>query len=338
MTSDAEARLYAAERKAQEADTFFQRFASHPWDDVERFVGMAIRDPSTQDNAFDFVEEGRKCYPKPSAMPALKRYLWKAFRASMETDPLSAMAATIIPGEKVPFSWKVFETDPLTANFSEGRFGFISGPPRQGKTNTGCVLLERAKTHEFMPFSNIKLDVPGYMHTPDAVSVIREGIACARAKKRWLFVLDEGAASGLVRQQWYTKRSRDLNVFIKTPMGKLRGNMVLIEQDPNAVPPLIMQWATSRFHCPRERWVSIDLRGPELVWREDVRDFPKSSLPFETRDMAIFDVNVDIEAMLRVTAGAEDQLQAMLDFIETPKAKTPHLKGPRERDSEGRFA
>lgn len=338
MSGEGKERIWAAEDRMKAGQRWFDRWESHSWADLEKFIGSCIRDKGEMIELYAILNAGtNNGWPVPAAAgPELKQKLWVAFRLSFETDSLSAMAATVVPNEDVPFSWKVFTGDPLIANYHEGRFGVITGPPREGKTNLGCILLEHWVAAGNLAFTNIKLEAEPYVWTPTAKTLVRAAIAARRADRRWLFLLDEGGASGWTRQGWQDWRSKELTTFIKAPLGKLGGNLVMIEQDPKAVPNLIQEWATSRYHVPRKGWVSIDLRGPELAWRQDVRDFPKTSLPYETRDLAIFRVDADIDAMMQATADAPDQLAAMLDAIDHPK---PHRKSrdPRPRDELGRI-
>jgi len=334
-------RILAAQERMENGLAWFRRWDTLSWLDVEEFIGACVRNAQDQDTLLAYIrDEASNGTPTPAAAEGLKDKLRKSFRRSFETDALSAMGAIVVPHQEHMFSWKVFETDPLAANYGEGEFGRISGPPRKGKTNTACVIMDRWIARGNLAFSNIKnLDgVPGHVYTETGKTLIRAAIAASRAKQRWLWVMDEGAIAGWTNQEWMTRRSRDLNKFIRV-VGKLRGNLVMVEQDPRAVPRLIVDWARNTYYCSSEGYVSIDLRGPHLVWRQDVRDFPKTRLPYDSRDIAAFRVDVDVDEMFQAIAGAGDQLAAMLEYIDRPaKAKREGSPGPQPRDPGGHFA
>lgn len=329
-------RILAAAERMQDGLRWFRRWQSLSWSDIEEFVTAAVRDEADQALLFSYIrdrlEEGSPC---PAAVPELKDKLRRCFRHSFETDALSAMGAIQVPWEgNGGLSWRVFQTDPLTANLTEGQFARISGPPGGGKTNLACVMIERWLARGNIPITNIR-DLEGSSYTPDIRSFLRAVVAARQAEIPWTLWLDEPRLAGYTRKEWMTRRSRDLDRVV-TAVRKLGGNMVLIEQLPEAVPALIVAWAQSMFFCHSPGRVSIDLRGPELTWRQEVYDFPRTSLGFDTRDFAAFRIDLDIDAMFQEIAGKRDQLQAVLDYIDRPKPvrETP---GPRHRDPEGRF-
>lgn len=325
-------RILAAQERMEKGQAWFRRFASLNWEDVYDFIGACVRNEGDQDMLFSYVRDHENDgTPSPAALPDLKDKLRKCFRRSFETDALSAMGAIVVPNEDQAFSWKVFEGHPLIANYTEGEFGRVSGPPGGGKTNVGCVIIEQWTAQGNLIFSNIANleEVQGHRFTATAKALIRAAVDAARGGVQWIWVLDEGGAAGYTNAEWMTVRSRDLNKFIRI-IRKLRGNMLYIEQDPRAAPRLIVDWARNLYHCPFKGAVSIDLRGPHLVWRQDVRDFPKTELPFDSRDVAAFKVDVDVDAMFQAIGGRKDQLDAMIEYIDTPlKVPEPDQEQPR---------
>jgi len=323
-------RILAAAERMRDGLSWFRRWESLSWDDVEEFVTAAVRNPSDQLLLFGFVRREKMAgVPSPAGSPTLKDKLRRCFRQSFETDALSAMGAIQVPHEgNGGFSWKVFERDPLTANLTEGQFVRISGPPGGGKTNLGCVMIHRWMGRGFRAITNIR-NIEGAVYAPDIRSLLRGVIAARKENIAWTFWLDEPRIAGYIRQRTMTTRSQDLDKVV-TAVRKLGGNMVLIEQMPEAVPALIVAWARSLFYCHEPGYVSIDLRGPTLVWRQDVRDFPATTLTFDTRDFAAFRVDLDVDAMFQEIAGAKDQLTAMLEYVDRPP--TIRVRKPNPRD------
>jgi len=334
--TDKEANIYAAENRMRDGIRFFQKWTILSWGDVEDFTMAAIRD-TERESLFELYETYQaQGIPLPSAIPTLKRTLRVHFRSSFETDPLTAMAAIVVPTEtRDPLSWKVFEGDPLTENLTEGEYIRISGPPGKGKTNLGCVLMERWIKKGCRAFSNIRLEVPNHVYVSRTSELLRAIVQARRDGISWLFLLDEPRIAGYTRMRRITTRSQNLDKIVSMTR-KLGGNMGLIEQNPEEVPALIVLWAQNMFFCHEIGVISIDLRGPRLIWRQDVRNFPRTKLPFETRDIAAFATDVDVDAMFQTVAGTTDQLQAVLNYLDQPHTKRASTD-PRPRNALGQI-
>jgi len=195
--TDKEANIYAAENRMRDGIRFFQKWTILSWGDVEDFTMAAIRD-TERESLFELYETYQaQGIPLPSAIPTLKRTLRVHFRSSFETDPLTAMAAIVVPTEtRDPLSWKVFEGDPLTENLTEGEYIRISGPPGKGKTNLGCVLMERWIKKGCRAFSNIRLEVPNHVYVSRTSELLRAIVQARRDGISWLFLLDEPRIAG----------------------------------------------------------------------------------------------------------------------------------------------
>jgi len=101
---------------------------------------------------------------------------------------------------------------------------------------------------------------------------------------------------------------------------KLGGSFNLIEQREDSVPKLIMEFAKNIFYCESRGTVSIEMRGPELSFRDTVRDFPKTTLPFDTDDISMFPINIDIQKIFAFISGSDDPKKALRQYLEIEDA------------------
>lgn len=130
---------------------------------------------------------------------------------------------------------------------------------------------------------------------------------------KWIFILDEG---GLMysKADATTRRAKDLDKFVRI-IGKLHGSMIIIEQREESVPTILQEFATSLYFCERPGVVNIELKGPELAFRGTVSKFPKTTLPFQTYDIAYFSLNINLIAMFVALSGEGDVKQALRNFM-----------------------
>ena len=218
-------------------------------------------------------------------------------------------------------TWRIYNPSILTANYqTEGNFGRISGVPGSGKTNTACIIAEVwANEPGHVSIGNIKMTKPDerFIFTKDAKSFLM-AIATLPQDTKWLFTLDE---AGLIyaKPDQATRRVKDLDKFMRV-VRKLKGSINLIEQREDAVPTLIQEFAKNLFYCERKGVVSIEMRGPELAFRDTVKDFPKTSLPFDTYDIAYFPINVDIQKLLGAISGSDEPMRSLAQFLEIQEA------------------
>lgn len=228
-------------------------------------------------------------------------------------------------------SWRIYNPTILTANLDRGGFSRINGVPGVGKTNTGCVIQEQfASEPNHVAIGNIRMlaPTPNFIYVKDAESLVRV-ISDLPYKTSWHFVHDEGGLSYSKPDQ-ATRRVKDLDKLMRC-VRKLGGSYTLIEQREDSVPNLIVEFAKNIYYVEAKGVVSIEMRGPELAFRDTVRDFPKTKLPFDTDDIAMFDINIDVQKLFSQISGADDPKSAMRDFL---NLKEEPLK-PRKCNSPG---
>lgn len=73
--------------------------------------------------------------------------------------------------------------------------------------------------------------------------------------------------------------------------------------------------------------VTVDLRGPKLRKTVKVRDFPRTTLPFDTYDVAYFSTDdLNLQQLFEEVTGAKNRKKALRDFLEKPVS----VKEPRK--------
>lgn len=213
-------------------------------------------------------------------------------------------------------SWRIYNPTILTANYQErGNFGRIGGPPGKGKTNLGCKIAEQYASEEnHVSIGNIRMlnPDPRFIYTKDAKALFL-AIANLPYETSWLFTHDEGGLSYSKPDQT-TRRVKDLDKLMRC-VRKLGGSYNLIEQREDCVPNLIVEFAKNIFYCEEKGIVSIEMRGPSLAFRDTVEGFPKTTLPFDTDDIAMFDINIDVQEVFSAISGSDDPKKALREFL-----------------------
>jgi hypothetical protein len=322
-------RMLESERRMTQALDILRRFDSLTWDEVVDLVTVGIFNEATQHGLFNFID---RCKALKIARPSMAKNLERSIRKGISQSfhvvdrfgGVSSLGAMVFEPDSGTPPWSVFNSSILVANFQEGNFGRVTGNPGTGKTNLGCEIIREAKSKGLAVFSNIgKAEpTPVYEFVRDArelftaVSALPDGVT-------WILVLDEG---GLVysRQDATTRRAKDLDKLMRV-IRHLHGSVVIIEQRPDSIPRILMEFSTSIFHCDGKGLVSIDLRGPKLAFRGRVCKFPKTKVPFNTYDIGYFAVNVDIVAMLEKMSGSTEPMKVLGEFIASEKQKPTRL-------------
>lgn len=313
------AMMFESTKRRLQFYRLMDRFAQLPFDDVVKIVDSGVMDPQKKKALFIQLRTAmQRGLVSPANIPNLEWHIREEVGRSFQMVDkmgISALGSMVFDWNDGIDSWAIYNPNIIVANFGEGQFGRISGIPETGKTNLGCVMIEEWTKKGHTAISNILLereDVSSYVY----VKTIKEFLlALTKISGRWLFVLDEG---GLVygRQDQTTRRVKDLDKLMRI-LRKLHGNMVLVEQRTESVPAIIQEFAMNLYYTHAPGIVNIDLRGPRLRVNVKVRDFPRTGLPFDTYDVAYFDMKgLNLQEVFEVITGKKDRKRALLKYLE----------------------
>lgn len=339
ITSDdsiGKATILTAEERMTEALDLIHDLDGWSWQNLEDFITVGVREPQDQRALFAMIADARAPIPgevpanKPSEIRNLDAELRMAVTHSFNAVDhlgLSALGSMVFKPSMNLRSWHIYNPAILIANFEEGNFGRIGGVPGSGKTNTGCVLIEQwvKAGPNHIAFTNIKpkgamqYENRQIVYVKDAKELFI-GISKLLPGETWIMVLDEG---GLIysRPDAATRRAKDLDKLMRI-IRKLHGSFIIIEQRVESVPLILQEFSTTVLYCPVKLMegshtarLNIELRGPKLAFRDRVKDFPPTKMPFDTYDIAFWSININVYAMFAAISGTEDANQAIADFI-----------------------
>lgn len=325
-----------ATQRMNEVLDLLDRFEQLTYADVRNIVTVGVWQTEVQQDLFNLLARAKQQHvPSPALVPNLEVELRKAvsytFRIVDKVGGISGVGSLVFKREARGIPWAVFEPMPhfLVRNFAprgtdngsstrggEGQFGRISGLPRTGKTNLACFLLEKwSEIPGCVGISNI---LPAgskptqYTYVKDSKSLL-ETIALIPDEKKWLFVLDEG---GLIygKADASTRRAKDLDKLVRV-LGKLHGNMVIVEQRVESVPTIIQEFAMNVYFTQAPGVISVELKGPTLEFQTWLRGFPKTGLDFDTYDIAYFNVETEVASLFEALSGKKNVKQAMKEFL-----------------------
>ena len=324
--------MIEATKRANQAEHRLSQFKNWTWTDYERFVTwMAWQD----DIQSRFFAIGREAQKKGAIAPSqvvisrgppldisLRMAVSASFRVVDHAGGISGLGSMIAEPDEGMRSFAIFNPSILTANYQrQGNIGRVNGELDSGKTQGTCVIFEQwlreDQTH--IAISNIRMFEPveRYIYTTKASQLLR--VVCGvDPEVIWLFGMDEGGLNYSKPDQ-ITKHVRQLDKLMRI-IRKMHGSFILIEQREEAVPNLIMDWARNiyTFQKGKGHVVSIELRGPELAFRDTVKAFPKTKLPYDTDDPAAFDFDIDMDKVLEAIASDPDNPKiAILGYLDS---------------------
>ncbi|SRR6266566_1015942 len=249
----------------------------------------------------------------------LRLEMMNSFHVVDHAGGITGLGSMVFSPDLGYHTWKLYDRNApsiLVANLvHRGNFCRTAGVPGSGKTNLGCVISEEyVKLPNHFAIGNIRMMKPDprFIYAKDARSLF-VAISNLPDDSFWLFNHDEGGLS-YAKPDQATRRVKDLDKLMFC-IRKLGGSYNLIEQREDSVPKVIMDFAKNIFYCESRGIVSIEMRGPELAFRDTVKDFPKTSLPFDTNDIAMFDINIDVQRLFSFISGRDDAKQAMKEFL-----------------------
>jgi len=210
----------------------------------------------------------------------------------------------------------------LVSNFKlPGTYGVIHGPPRSGKTDLACTLMNLMLGFDLDIITNIKINNP-----PDGIHVITtlsQLVSKLVGSNRQTVVILDETATVVSKQKPTASRSIDfqnLGRFI----GKLRSSLVMVTQSfYRDVPSLIQDWTTEKYEKIGLKMVKIDLARPNghVKMHKIFKDIPKTNLDFETHDITGLQFDISIDELLQTIADAPDKDKAIQRYISSGKEK-----------------
>lgn len=312
----------ATEKMAQFLN-LMNRWETLDWKTVNNIVTVGIFDVAERDRVYKYMLQGIKLKVPPNQVPGLDTLLRGAVGSSIRLAErlggITALGSMVFEPELMNDDSQYYNLDILIMGFIEGNFGRSSGNPRHGKTNNACLLIERWADKGYIALSNIfkKEQTNKYIYVRDSRELFT--MLCDIPRKTpWIFIYDEGGLS-YSKMQANTIHSRYMNEVSRI-IGKLYGNMLYIDQIPEACPETIQKFSTVFFHAITPGTMYIELKG-KYDFKRTLRGFQKTSLPFETRDTAYFgSKTINVEALFEAISGKEDRYQAMEDFLDSKES------------------
>lgn len=236
-------------------------------------------------------------------------------------DSLSALGSTRVPPEMYGYeTWHYVNPNILVANFGERCFGYIAGNPNMGKTNIGCLILEEWAKLGKLTIGNIGMTKePGidYHHVSKISALLRLGAEAALRGEPWIFIGDEGGLWYL-RAEAMRRENRGQDKLARI-LGKLGGNLVIIEQREGSVPTTIEEFSRNAYYCPNVGKVWLNFEGPKAKVRKKLKDVPRTKLPYDPQDIAYLHYDVDVDKLFQTVSHAEGsstrQARMILEFL-----------------------
>ena len=320
-------RIIESEKRMTQALERLRHIKIWSWQDARDFVTVGVWQEEKLEAFLKMLDESeRSGAPSPyfgihDFEMRLRMAVATSFHVVDHAGGVTGLGSMVFQPDNGYRSWRLYNPSILTANYQmKGNFGRINGVPGSGKTNNACVINEQwANEPNHIAIGNIRMLKPDarFIYTHDAKAFF-VAIANLDPQSTWLFTLDEGGLT-YSRPDQATRRVKDLDKLMRC-VRKLGGSFNLIEQREDSVPKLIMEFAKNIFYCESRGTVSIEMRGPELSFRDTVRDFPKTTLPFDTDDISMFPINIDIQKIFAFISGSDDPKKALRQYLEIEDA------------------
>ena len=308
------------------------RFETLSWKNIIDIATVGAWDVAERDylflNARKWLKEGKH----PKDIDGLELRIRSAVASSFHIAERFGIGvgSMVFDLEDSYDDYHIYNQDLIIENIDEGSFARVSGPPRKGKTNSACVMIERWLDNGNLCFTNIymKKKVNGITYVNDARALLS---AIATSKDRFLFVYDEGQASGYSSSTAVTLESRYTDNLFRI-IGKLLGNVLYIDQIEMKAPQVIKEWSMTQLRMTDSHGqIMIDI-GEPINFHKLVSNFPKTTLPFMTRDIASFNMNVNVERMFQLMSGKpEKQREIILEFLDSPESDPANRKDIKKK-------
>lgn len=315
-----------AEEKMTQFLKLMKRWETLDWDTVTNINVTAVWDYKSRMDIWDAIRKYSDPIEnmKPRDVTGLKELILEAvpntFRMAEKYTGITGIGSIIFETSSVIDEWQYYNPKLLTKGFKEGNFGRWSGAPRKGKTNGACVQIEIWTDEKGISLTNIakKEETNRFIYTRDARSLF-ENLTTIQRQTKVLFTYDEG---GLTDSKAHasTLHARYMNDLYRV-WGKFWGNALYIDQLYTKCPETIESFSTNIFHSIEPGTVYFELSG-DIEFRKALTDFPKTNLPYDTRDLAYFDSKtLNVEGLFAAISGITEEkakFDAMSDFLKSP--------------------
>ena len=310
MTDDSlgKVRIIASEEKMRQAILKLDRFKQLSHDELVDMVIAGIFNERVARGFVTKIRESQKLGNSTSSLLNLRDEILLAiadsFRIADKEMGLSAIGAMVFEVHDGHPAWSIFNPNILVDNFrSPGEFGYINGLPGAGKTNFACVIIQQWLQSGCV-ISNIRMKspTPNYYFIHKFTALLKAIVEIRKENRNWLLVLDE---TGLYWLKAQAQRGTNIGLdkFLRI-LRKLGGCLIAIEQREEGISSTLQAFSTQHFLCIKPPGlVNIDLKGPVHKHNTWIKEFPQTSLPFDTNDPAYLDLNVDIDELFEVLSG-----------------------------------
>jgi len=322
----ARALAHIAEEKMTQFLKLMDRWETVDWKTVKHIVATAVWDHKEKMRLFDIIRkyDDNLEDSKPRDITGLDYSLYAAvpntFRMAEKYSGATGIGSIVFETTNVIDEWQYYNPDLLIMGYNEGNFGRWSGPPRKGKTNGACVLIEQWIKQNRIAITNIakKEETNKFIYSRDARSLF-EILSTVPRQTKIIFIYDEGGLSDS-KSHSSTLHARYMNDVYRV-WGKFWGNTLYIDQSYTKCPEVIETWSTNIYHSIEPGTIYFELSG-DIEFRRALTGFPKTNLPYDTRDLAYFDSKtLNVEGMFAAISGITDEkarFDAMSDYLKSP--------------------
>lgn len=335
-----------AEEKMAQFLKLMDRWETVDWKTVKHINTTAVWEHKEKDEIFEIIRKNTDPlnYKRPADVDGLEyrllRVVPRTFLMAEKYTGATGIGSMIFETSSISDDYEYYDKDLPIKGYNEGNFGRLSGPPRQGKTNFACVQIERWTDKKRVYLTNIakKEETNVFIHCKDARSLF-ENLCTIQRQTKVIFGYDE---AGLTDSKAHasTLHARYMNDLYRV-WGKFWGNALYIDQLYTKCPEFIESVATNIYHAIQPGTIYFELSG-DYEFRRALTNFPKTTLPYDTRDLAYFDSRtLNVEAMFASISGItneKERFDAMRDFLKSPasypKNTAPKVKKEKKEEEQ----
>lgn len=169
-----------------------------------------------------------------------------------------------------------------------GQIMVINGPPRVGKTNLGCLIIESLRDMDFDVITTIRLKDPpkGVYHVAWFSQFLRA--YAQKIKKDSVFIIDDAQDTMGTSLNVHSQKSQN-NTRLILYIGKFQMNLIYIAHIPDYIPKNITKFDP----------LFIDKKSKKemQIMGKRIRHIPKTNLEFETFSTSHWDYDVNLDKL-----------------------------------------